>query len=67
MKCEEADKCTEHGAMVTRDIRSLAEQTAAGMTSVYTELLNYVSCVSIKRDAIGFHRCRRWLVFALPA
>lgn len=67
MKCEEVDKCTEHGAMVTSDIRSLAEQTAAGMISVYTELLNYVSCVSIKRDAIGFHRHRRCLVFALPA
>lgn len=34
MKCEEADKCEEHGAMVTSDIRSLAEQTAAGMISV---------------------------------
>lgn len=34
MKCEEADKCEEHGAMVTSDIRSLAEQTAAGIISV---------------------------------
>lgn len=65
MKCEEADKCT--GAMVTSDIRSLAEQTAAGMISVQTELFNYVSCVTIKCEAIGFHSCRRWLVLVLPA